>query len=131
MNTGTDFHHASASSLEGPSASERNWAIFGHVGALAATILSLGIIAWLVPLLVMTTQGDTSPFVKQHAKAALNFQLTWLIVVFVSGLLTCGLAALVTWPLALILAVLGGIFGGVHADRGELYTYPLTYRFLK
>ena len=57
--------------------------------------------------------------------------LSWIIYAIISMLLVCVIIGI---PLLLILAVLWVIFpiiGGLKANNGEVWPYPLSIRFLK
>ena len=102
---------------------DRNWAMGAHLSACLAAYIALG---FLGPLVVLLVRGDRSPFVRQHAVEALNFNLTVLIYVAISVLL----AILLIGALG-ILYVIAVIIGAVRASSGEMYRYPLTIRFVK
>lgn len=113
---------------------EKTWAVIAHLSALAAMLIGF---AFLGPLVVYLIKKDDSPYVRQHAAAALNFQLSWLIwgiVLAISGvillfvligfvLLFCLLIGLIAWLVFVILAA-------VKANNCELYKYPLTVNFV-
>jgi uncharacterized Tic20 family protein len=118
---------------------ERTWAMFAHIGSIIAGFL-LGL-SFLGPLIVMLTQGTKSAFVRRHAVESLNFQLTLLIAV-VAGLVlsvvllvvTLGLGLLVLIPVAIaayIAELILTVIGGVKANNGEEYRYPINIRMVK
>ena len=80
---------------------------------------------WLV-------KKDTSPFIDDHGREAVNFQLSlgiWNLILFAAGFLTCGIA----WILMLgvsILGVVGLIMAAMAANRGEYFRYPMTFRIV-
>lgn len=115
---------------------QRNWAAGAHLSALLLAFF--GGLAVLGPLVVYVLKKDDDPFVAEHSREALNFQLTWLVGGFVLGvvgmvvvLLTIGLALFLLVPLGIGLFVAWIVFtvkGGMAASRGEYYRYPLTAR---
>lgn len=127
----------SAPQPSGPTQESRNWAMAAHLSALVASFLGFAVIG---PLVVWLVKKDDDPFVAEHSREALNFQLTWLvaglvggIIGFVIGVVTLGLGFI-------LLALLGGLFAlawlvltivaGVKASSGEHYRYPLTVRLI-
>lgn len=120
-----------------PSSEERNWALVAHLGALVTAWFAFGFIA---PLLTLLLRGTTSPFVRRHSIASLNFQLSMLIysvvggiLLLVVGILTLGLAWLVLIPLLLVLLLFllaFVIIGSIRALNGRDYTYPLALPLL-
>lgn len=115
---------------------ERNWAIAAHISALAAAWVGLGVFG---PLLVYLLKKDESPWVRAHAAASLNFQLSWLIwgvglgittvllmIVIVGFLLIPVLiAGAIAWLVFVILATIGA------SKNEQPYKYPLTIEFVK
>ncbi len=90
------------------------------------------LLGFLGPLIIWMTKKDTSAFVDDQGKEALNFQLTVLIihlVGFVLVVVSCGFLffiPLVPWMLQLIF----GIIGSTKANQGEYYRYPFTIRMI-
>jgi uncharacterized Tic20 family protein len=102
---------------------EKLWATLIHLG---------GILFAFVPALVgYLVLKDRGPFVREHTRTALNFQITMAIVYVVSAILSVivigGLLALV----AAILVVIFSIIAAVAANKGQWYKYPLTIEFVK
>ena len=118
-------------------AEEKNWAILAHVTNVAGVLLSAGFLAWLGPLVILLTKGSESRLVAQHARETLNWCLSALVakVVFITlAIVTFGLGVLLLLPVLFLLwaiSLYGGVMGGIKADRGEFYTYPLSHPFLK
>jgi uncharacterized Tic20 family protein len=76
----------------------------------------------LLPLALMLTSGRRSPYVRQHAVEALNFQLTLLLVTIV----TFGIGAIVY-----TVAWLVGLFGSLVALTGQRFRYPFILRLVR
>src|SRR5215472_16983418 len=72
-----------------PTENERTWGMLAHLSALAGLVVPLVGIA-LGPLAVWLTRRDESEFVAEHAKEALNFNITVLL-----GAIACMLLTLV------------------------------------
>jgi len=101
---------------------ERMWATLIHVGGILFEFLPA-----LIGYLVLKDRG---PFIKAHAAAALNFQITLLIAYVVSGVLTLVLVGFLLLPAVWVLGVVFSILAALAANKGEYYTYPLTIRFI-
>ena len=93
--------------------------------AMLAHLLG-ALMGFLGPLIIWLMKKDESEFVDDQGKEALNFQLTMLILHIVASALTCGLGALITYPLGLIF----GIIGAMKAKDGERYRYPFNFRMI-
>jgi hypothetical protein len=108
---------------------EKTWALIAHFGGIV-----VGFIAGLVALLV---KGNESATVRAHAVEALNFQITWSAILFITyivaictSFITGGLSfvlPLAAWAMLLIFSILAG----VKANEGQLYHYPASLRLVK
>ncbi|MCA9220440.1 MAG: DUF4870 domain-containing protein [Planctomycetales bacterium] len=88
------------------------------------------------PLIIWIVQKDKSSFVDDQGKEALNFSLTMLIFIFAGAIvgtaLSCftfgmsGFLPVVPWIMQLIF----GIIGGIKANEGEYYRYPICIRMI-
>ena len=96
-------------------------------------IIGGGLLGWVAPLDRADDPGQQSPTVRAHAVAALNFQITWAVagvLAWVLTFVTCGVlffVPMLVWLVPLIF----GIIGGVKANDGVLYRYPMSYSFTK
>jgi uncharacterized Tic20 family protein len=90
---------------------------------LAALAHTLGIFTLFAgPLIMMCTRAKRSPYVRRHIAAALNFQITLLLITIV----TLGVGALVyavAWIVAGVAALL--------ALAGTPFRYPFTLRLVR
>lgn len=96
---------------------ERNWAAAAHFGPF--------LVGFLAPLIVYMVYKDRSPWLKASSTAALNFNLSWMIWIFVSIITIVGWIVVI--PAYYVLVILGG----VKSMNGEIYKYPLTIQFVK
>ena len=111
----------------------RMWAAFAHLAGLSYVVGVPGILGSLV---VWLWKRGEHPFVDEHGREAVNFQITLLVynvlaVVFV--VITCTLGAIVVVPLMAVLGVLIvvlPIIATIQASDGRPYRYPLTIRLL-
>jgi uncharacterized Tic20 family protein len=115
----------------------RVWAMFCHLAGLAGLSPILPVIGSTVaPLVIWQLKGDEFPFVAEHGRRAVNFQLSMLLYVTV-GAIVCfvGLVGIRLIPVIFCVAGLVDLIfvliAAVRANRGERYRYPLTIRFLK
>lgn len=101
---------------------ERTWAMLAHLGGIVLLVV--------VPLVLRNTAGRSSPFVRDQATEALNFQLTVLAASLVSlfcwVILVGILMSLVVGVGSIVLTVIAA----THARRGERYRYPVAVRLL-
>ncbi|MCW1914635.1 DUF4870 domain-containing protein [Luteolibacter sp. GHJ8] len=118
------------------SSEERNWAMAGHLSALSGWLTGFGYIAG--PLIVWLIKKDTMPFVAREAKEALNFNISWtiwlILLAIVAFILTFFVIGVLLWPVVALIPVgmsVLSIVGGVRANEGNGYRYPLTLRFIQ
>lgn len=107
---------------------DRTYAIFLHL-----TLLISQITLPIVPVLVMwLIKKDQSPFLDDHGKESLNFQIALLLYTIgfvIVGILTLGLGLLLLIPLW-ILGMVCMVLAAVAASRGEYYRYPACLRLV-
>ncbi|MCW6008048.1 DUF4870 domain-containing protein [Micromonospora sp. CPCC 205371] len=110
---------------------EKTWALVAHFGGAAGALVGGGTLGWVGPLVALLAKGNQSPTVRAHAIAALNFQLLWSIITVVCWILACALIGFILAPIATIIAIVFGIIGGVKANDGQLYRYPMSAPLVK
>jgi uncharacterized Tic20 family protein len=123
-------------------ASELKAGAWSHYGPALA--IAVGFVIWPaallvigIPLVIRATAGKRSQFVRDQSTAALNFVVTYLVVLGV------GLAVLVFLGLTAVLILLPAIVGffvwqivlltraGKAAKAGRQYRYPVTIPVLR
>lgn len=103
-----------------PTSDERTLAILSHV---------LTLFFWIIPpLIIYLLKKDESPFVAEHAKESMNFQITMTIVGIL--LLVTIVGILLLWAIGVIVLVLV-IVATIKASENKMYRYPLTLRLIK
>ncbi|WP_017571699.1 DUF4870 domain-containing protein [Nocardiopsis halotolerans] len=100
--------------------------LFAHLGGGI-----LGSVGWVVPLIIYLTKKDESPFVRDQALQALNFQLLLLIGYVISTVLSFVFIGYLTGFALWVMAVILGVMGGTAANRGEWYRYPFNVSWVK
>lgn len=113
-----------------PSA-ERGWGAITHVVPLVATVASAGTLGFVGSLVIYLLYKDRGPFVRANAANSLNIQITTGIVLLLSFPLMLLLVGFLTYPLALVYAVVMHAVGAVKANNGEWWNPPLTPRFVR
>jgi uncharacterized Tic20 family protein len=101
---------------------ERYWALSAHLGGIFLTFVA--------PLFVLLVRGTESPTLRAHAVEALNFQITWGAVLVISAIAgVCSFGTLAFLPLiAWAVVIAFSIVGGVRANNGQVYRYPVAVR---
>lgn len=126
---------------------ERTYATFNHLVGLISLIgdAGTGLLSILGALIMWRIKADQSPFLDDHGREAVNFQISILfyaivgMVVFgIFTIITFGVGVIVAGPLVgvgvlalFILRLVGCIRGAIAANRGQYYRYPMCIRFLQ
>jgi uncharacterized Tic20 family protein len=110
---------------------ERTWSILSHVSVLAWPITGFLPVA---PLIVWLLYKDRSPLVSFHALQSLWYQVAWLVLGVVGGvigtiftILTLGVGAALVVPLAVVLGLVPfahQLYAAYKVGQGENYRYP-------
>ncbi|MFI3218542.1 MAG: DUF4870 domain-containing protein [Methylococcales bacterium] len=108
----------------------RQWAMFLHLSQLAGfTVLPL--LGLIVPIIIWQIKKEQYPSIDEHGKAVVNWIISELIYGAIGFML---LFVLIGFPILGILGILGLVFpiiGGIKANNGELWHYPMTINIIK
>ena len=142
-----------AGDVASPTESERHWAAGAHLAALVLAVLT----SWIAGAagvvgagIVYLLKRDSSAFVAEHAREAINFNLSMFIYACIAvaaaialvgaTVLTLGIGLILTLPAGVLLVVacvgiaalwlVCSVIATVKAWNGETYRYPLTIRLL-
>jgi uncharacterized Tic20 family protein len=108
---------------ENVTSEERTTAILCHV---------LSIFFWIIPSLVIyLLKKDESAYVAEHAKEALNFQISLLIYSIVGIILIILLVGIFLLIAVYFASLILCIVAAVKASDNILYRYPFSIRLIK
>jgi len=117
---------------EAPAAGQREvrqWAMFLHLSLLAGYLVPLaGLVA---PIVIWQLKKAEMPELDVHGKIVVNWLISYVSYGIASLFLACVLIGI---PLLAALGIVGIVFpivGGIKANNGEVWQYPLSIRFLK
>jgi uncharacterized protein len=115
-------------------ADARQWAMFAHLSALLALVTGLN---WLGPLIIYLVKKNDNPFTAEHAREALNFNISvfiymavTVVAIFVLFIVLIGILLI---PVAIGIGIAWLVFviiASVRANSGQPYRYPLTIRMV-
>lgn len=121
---------AGASTL---TADEKQWAMYCHMSAVIGVVLCF--LTPLGPLVCWQAKRQTSKFVDENGKEAVNFQLNVFVLVLITAFLatiTPGGGVLLILPLgAVIYGGVMAVLAGMKANEGKEYRYPAIVRVIK
>jgi uncharacterized Tic20 family protein len=108
---------------------ERQWAMFLHFSQFCGFIVPIA--GLLVPIIIWQVKRVDLPSLEAHGKVVVN----WLISAFIYAAIFFLLVFVaIGIPLLYVLGLLAIIFplvGGIKANQGEVWKYPLSFRFIK
>lgn len=108
---------------------ERQMGMIMHLSQLVNVLFfPIGIVA---PIVLWQTQKDKMPALDAHGKMVTNWMISMTIYMIVSIVLMFVLIGFLTILAVAVMGIVFPIIGGIKANNGELWSYPLTIKFLK
>lgn len=118
-----NFSQSSETKYTNVSSDERTMAILAHV---------LSIFFWIFPgLIIYLLKKDESSYVAEHAKEALNFQISLTIFYMISAVLMLLLVGILFFVILYFANIILCIIATVKANDNILYRYPFSIRLVK
>jgi uncharacterized protein len=113
-----------------PTENERTWGMLAHLSALT------GVVVWLLgcilgPLAVWIARRDQSAFVAEHAREALNFNITIVLAALVCMLLMLVFVGFILGTALFVVWLVFTLIAAIKASEGEPYRYPFSLRLVK
>ncbi len=110
---------------------EKTWALVAHFGGAAGALLGWGSGGWVAPLVALLAKGNESPTIRANAIQALNFQILCTIVAIVGWMTVCIGIGFVLLFVAAAAGIVFGVLGGIKANEGVPYKYPISLNLIK
>lgn len=105
------------------------WAMGIHLSVLLSYLVPIA--GLVVPIVLWQTKKQQMPELDAHGKEVVNFLISFGIYAVVAVVLCLALVGFfILIPLG-VAAVAFPIIGGIKANDGVLWHYPLTIRFFK
>ena len=106
-----------------PTSDEKTMSMLAHAGGI--------FFGFLPALVIYLTKGTESPYIKEEAKEALNFQITLAIAYVVASILIIVLIGLLLLPIIWLGSIALMIMAAVSVNNGNAYRYPVNIRLIK
>jgi uncharacterized protein len=116
-----------APGVAGPTPEQRNWAMIAHLSAFA---MFVGVPSFVGPLVIWLMKREEHPFIAEHGREALNFNISVLIYLIVAGILVLVLVGFLLMIAIGIAWLVVTIQAAIAASNGQTYRYPATIRFV-
>lgn len=107
----------------------RMWGMILHFSQLLGFLIP--ILGFATPIIIWQVKKDQMPELDRHGREVTNWMISALIYTCVCFLM---MLLLIGFPMLYALGVLVAVFpviGGIKANQGEFWKYPLTIRFFK
>ncbi|OQX73635.1 MAG: hypothetical protein B6D59_05010 [Campylobacteraceae bacterium 4484_4] len=112
-----------------PDKTERNWSMYLHFSQLASMLVP--ILGLIIPIILWQLKKEESSYIDANGKAVLNWIISAIIYYIVGYLLIpFGIGIFIILAVG-ILSIIFAIIGGLKANNGEVWPYPLSIGFLK
>lgn len=98
--------------------------------AILCHVLTL-FFSFIPPLVIYLLKRDESPFVREHAKESLNFQITLAILYVVSFILIILLVGILMLMALGFVHLVFVIIATVRAAESRTYRYPFSIRLIR
>lgn len=112
-------------------ADEKLWATLVHLGGAVLGFFGAFLLGTLPSVVGFAVLKDRGPFIRDHTRTALNFQLTMAIAEVVGWILSIVLVGLLLVAAVWVVRIVFSIVAAVKANAGEPYVYPLSFRFFR
>lgn len=102
---------------------DKNWALFAHIGTFVGGLF--------VPLIIWLTKKDESPFVSEHAKESLNFQISLMLYLMIGVILSLIIVGIFIILALTVFSIWVTIKATIEASNGRSYHYPLCIKIVQ
>ena len=111
-----------------PSGTDVNvWSMYIHLSQFCGYIAPVA--GFVAPIVLWQLKKGESEIIDRHGKIVLNWILSELIYGIIFGLLCFVFIGFLLFPILIILGIVFPIIGGIKANSGEIWPYPLSINF--
>jgi uncharacterized protein len=107
----------------------RMWAMFLHLSLLGGFVVPLG--GLIAPIIIWQIKKDELPGIEEHWKIVANWLISYVIYFAVCLILCFVFVGFFLLPILGILGIVFPILGGIKANNGEVWKYPMSISFIK
>lgn len=100
-----------------------------HLSQLASFVIPIA--GLVLPIVMWATNKELDPRIDAHGKVVLNWILSSIIYAVISAILCFVFIGFLLLPALAICSLVFCILGGVKANAGTLWKYPLSIPFFK
>ncbi len=107
----------------------RTWAMLLHFSVLLGFVIPLG--GLIAPILIWQLKKDQMPELDAHGKMVINFIISLIIYYLISIVLLLVFIGFFLLLALLAVSIIFPIIGGIKANNGELWKYPLVIELVR
>lgn len=100
-----------------------------HLSQLASFVAPL--LGLVLPVVMWVTNKDKSEVIDQHGKAIVNWLISLIIYSIICTILVFVAVGLVGFVVLAAFNIIFAIIAAIKANNGEVWTYPLSFTFIK
>ncbi len=104
------------------------WAMILHLSLLAG--LAVPMLGYIAPVLIWQLKKDQFPILDEHGRVVVNWILSSIIYTVVGFILTLAFIGFLVLAAVAVCSIAFPIIGGIKANDGIIWKYPLTINFL-
>jgi uncharacterized protein len=108
---------------------DRTWGSLAHLSALSGMLIPFG--SLLGPLILWRTRGQRTPFVRDQALEALNFNISVALAMLACLALVWIFIGILMMIVLVVYWIIMTVVATIQAGEGHAYRYPLTLRLVK
>lgn len=108
---------------------EKQYAMFIHLSQLAGLLIP--VLGWVLPLILWQTKKNTSAYIDANGKIVMNWILSSLVYGIIGFILVFIIIGTILLGALAICSLIFIILGGIKANNGETWPYPLSIPFIK
>jgi uncharacterized protein len=105
------------------------WAMFVHFSLFAGHLVPLA--GLVLPIVLWQIKKDQYAFVDVHGKIVVNWIISMIIYAAVCTILLLVAIGVLGFVILGVLSVIFPIIGGIKANQGEVWEYPLSLKFIR
>jgi hypothetical protein len=105
----------------------RQWAMLLHLSQLAGYVI-VPLAGLIVPILIWQMKKADLPGIDEHGKIVTNWIISEILYCIVLAVTFVGVFLV---PVVILIGIIFPIIGGIKANNGEVWKYPLSIPFFK
>jgi hypothetical protein len=108
---------------------ERTFSMLLHLSSFMS--MAVPIAGIILPIVMWATNKNDSQIIDAHGKNVINWMISLIIYLIVSGFLCLILIGIPILLALFICSIVFTIMGAVKANNGQVWKYPMSIRFFK